>query len=461
MEKSLDIKLADIHSNPNSKAFILADAKDADMAFGVAAPGRSPEHVDGGFRSLLEFRELIRQGIGQGLLDIMLMSVSMNEVLTIRERLFDGSLMTPAIRANDTTDIHVARGSSYPKAPSRPFRTALIDHAQAGRILTEEDDESNRHLGANLGLYSMTFNNDVNLDLASLEAYRDFRIEAETKGFRHFLEIFAPNALVNPVSNEMLGHFINDMIARCLAGVASPGRPLFLKMAYTGPKAMEELVKYDPHLVPGILGGSAGTTYDAFKLLADAKKYGARAALFGRKINNAEHQLAFIQFLRMIADGEIAPEEAVRAYHGVLQGLGIKPARTLDKDMETTDQALSYGGGTTVTVPRKFPPAAKPAAPLVGHAGSAALAAGSACRTCGTSQLGTQPGSARHAEPGLAGQNLHALRTPPAAPQYSSRPASSAVDVQWPLKPDGLPDFAKMTSAQRLAYHTARIHRIG
>ncbi len=430
MEKTLDIKLADIHGNPNSKAFILADAKDADMAFGVAAPGRSPEHVDGGFRSLGEFRDLIRQGIQQGLLDIMLMSVSMNEVITIRERLFDASPMTPAIRANDTTDIHVARGSSYPKAPSRPFRTALIDHAQAGRILTEDDDESCRHLGANLGLYSMTFNNDVDLDRASLEAYREFRVEAELKGFRHFLEIFAPNALVNPVPPELLGHFINDMIARSLAGVAMAGRPVFLKMAYTGPKAMEELVSYDPHLVPGILGGSAGTTYDAFKLLADAKKHGARAALFGRKINNAEHQLAFIQFLRMIADDQIGAAEAVRAYHGVLQGLGIKPNRTLEKDMEMTDQALSYSGdGAKVTVPgsvrKSFSP--KPAA----------------------------------AAPAPAARPAFKPAAVAAAPQYSSRPDAPKVDVQWPLKADGLPDFAKMTSAQRLAYHTARINRIG
>ena len=88
--------------------------------------------------------------------------------------------------------------------------------------------------------------------------------------------------------------------------MTAKGRPLFLKMVYHGPKAMEELVHYDPHLVVGILGGSAGTTYDAFKLLSEAKKYGARVALFGRKINNAENQLAFIRFLRLIADGEIA-----------------------------------------------------------------------------------------------------------------------------------------------------------
>ena len=56
----------------------------------------------------------------------------------------------------------------------------------------------------------------------------------------------------------------------------SAGRPLFLKMVYHGPKAMEEQVLYDPHLVVGILGGSAGTTRDAFQLLHDAQKSSPR-----------------------------------------------------------------------------------------------------------------------------------------------------------------------------------------
>src|SRR5262249_27262741 len=129
-------------------------------------------------------------------------------------------------------------------------------------------------------------------------------------------------------------------------------RPLFLKMVYHGPKAMEELVRYDPHLVVGILGGSAGTTYDAFKLLSEAKKDGARGALFGRKINNAENQLAVVRFLRWIADGEITTEEAVRAYHGVLQQLGMNPHRPLEEDMQLQTNVMSYGGnGRAVSIP--------------------------------------------------------------------------------------------------------------
>ena len=37
MIKSLDAKLAEIKANPAAKTFVLADAKDADMAFGVQA----------------------------------------------------------------------------------------------------------------------------------------------------------------------------------------------------------------------------------------------------------------------------------------------------------------------------------------------------------------------------------------------------------------------------------------
>jgi sugar/nucleoside kinase (ribokinase family) len=44
----------------------------------------------------------------------------------------------------------------------------------------------------------------------------------------------------------------------------------------------------------GVLGGSVGTTHDAFELPHSAKRYGARVALFGRKINAAEHQLSFV-----------------------------------------------------------------------------------------------------------------------------------------------------------------------
>ncbi|MGI8905746.1 MAG: hypothetical protein ACR2IE_04560 [Candidatus Sumerlaeaceae bacterium] len=346
MQKSLYRKLADIHANPaTSRAFILADAKDADMAHGLRSPGSNTgaaacEKPAGCYRSLAEYRQLMRDVTRQGLVDIMLMSASSNEVLTIEERIFDGSSVTPAARANDTTDIHVVRGGKYTSQPSRPFRTATIDQIQCGKVDCTADE---RRLGADLGLYSMTFTNDTELDRETLLQYRDFRIEAERKGFRHFLEVFDPN-VPGAVPPDELPLFIADHIARVLAGVPRRGRPIFLKIAYHGPAAMEALVNYAPDLVPGILGGAAGTTFDAFHQLWEAKKYGARAALYGRKINNSEHQLAFIEFLHRIANDEIGPEEAVRAYHGVLQSLKIQPQRELDDDLQLTIVASSYAG---------------------------------------------------------------------------------------------------------------------
>jgi hypothetical protein len=404
VEKSLDVKLAKIKADPSCRAFIIADAKDADMAYGVAAPGKSPEHHahEGRFRSLPEYRECIRQVVRQGLVDIMLMSAHTNAILTIQERLFDNSPITPAGRVNDTTDIHVVRGSVYTGEPSTPFRTATIDHIQCGKV---DCAPAERVQGANLGLYSITFNNDTQRDHRTLDAYKAFRIEAERKGFRHFLEVFDPNAAVNPVPPDKLGGFINDMIVRALAGVPDVGRPLFLKMVYHGPKATEELAAYDPQLIIGILGGSSGTTYDAFKLISEAQKYGAKVALFGRKINNAEHQLAFVEMLRRIVDGRITPEDGVRAYHGILQGLGITPYRSLEDDLTLQTAVMSYAGsGTTVAVPSPPAPPARP----------------------------------------------------PATPA-PARPAPSRTDGAVPYKADGTPDFAAMTPAQRLEYHRQRL----
>ena len=194
MNKSLDQKIARILADRSCKDFILADAKDADMAYGIAAPGRSPEHhaQEGRFRSLDEYRELIRENVRQGLVDIMLMSASTNEVLTLQERLFDDSPVTPAVRANDTTDIWAAQGGVYLGEPLEPFRSASIDQAMCGK---PQCGPQERTRGADLGLYSVTFNNDLALDHRTLEAYRAFREEAAAKGFRHFLEVFDPNAL--------------------------------------------------------------------------------------------------------------------------------------------------------------------------------------------------------------------------------------------------------------------------
>ncbi|MFL5245662.1 MAG: hypothetical protein ACJ8FY_26500 [Gemmataceae bacterium] len=425
--KSLDQKLSRIHADPSGcKDFILADAKDADMAFGIGAPGLSPEAHSGElrYRTLAEYRATIQQIVKQQLVDIMLMSASTSEVLTQIKRLFDNSSITPAARANDTTDVHVLRGGKYLADPSLPFRSASLDHIQCGHLDCTPEE---RQRGVNLGLYSITFNNKTGPDRDALENYKEFRLEAERKGFRHFLEVFDPNH-PNAVDPEKLPSFINDAIARTLAGVTAAGRPLFLKIVYHGPKAMEELVRYDPHLIIGILGGGAGTTYDAFKLLSEAKKYGARVALYGRKINNAENQLAFIHLLRYIADGEVTAEEAVRAYHGVLQSLGIKPQRSLQDDMVLQTSVMSYGGNAvSISFPVKLPKPMKAAA-------------------------GSQKSCSCKVEKPAANGSQHA--------ECSCPPASQAPAPEDHASSNGVTDFSKMSNAEKIAYHRARWTRI-
>jgi hypothetical protein len=92
--------------------------------------------------------------------------------------------------------------------------------------------------------------------------------------------------------------------------------------------------------VPGILGGASGTTMDAFTLLAKARRHGGRAALFGRKINNAEDQLLMIELLRRVADGHTDPADATRAYHDGLRARGIKPYRAIEDDLKVTAPEL-------------------------------------------------------------------------------------------------------------------------
>src|SRR2546430_1374917 len=115
---------------------ILRAPDGADLAPAIGAPGRSPEAHSGElrYRTLAEFRDIIGQIVEQGLVDIMLMSASTSEALTIHKRIFDRSPITPAARANDTTDIHIVRGSKYPTHPSLPFRTATLDHIQCGHL---------------------------------------------------------------------------------------------------------------------------------------------------------------------------------------------------------------------------------------------------------------------------------------------------------------------------------------
>ena len=140
-----------------------------------------------------------------------------------------------------------------------------------------------------------------------------------------------------------MGAFVNDSIVRTLAGLTSTERPLFLKVAFNWPYALEELVNCDPGLVVGILGGSAGTTRDTFELLAQAERHGARVALFGRKIQQAQSQSDLVRLMRSVLRRDLSPEQAVQEYHQSLYSQALLPRRTLEEDLAITESVLRQG----------------------------------------------------------------------------------------------------------------------
>lgn len=322
MLKTLDTKLESIRAGRYAKRdFIIADAKDGDMAFGCATAGRDKY---GRLRPLSAYRDDMVRVTQSGLVDIMLMSLSSAEAMAATD-LFGGSPVTPAVRLNDTSEIWHARGASYPKHMMRNFRSARLDRALPV---------------APLGLYSVTFYNDLDRDHTTLEAFAQFRDEASEAGMKYFLEVFNPQIPV-AVDGDFT-RYNNDMIVRCLAGVSEKERPVFLKAAYNGPAATEEIAGYDPgSIVFGVLGGGAGTTRDCLELVRQAEKYGARVALFGRKIYQSENSVLMVRAMRRLLEEGLTSAEGVKAYHGDLHAAGAKPFRSLEDDLVVTETILA------------------------------------------------------------------------------------------------------------------------
>ncbi len=321
-----DTKLARIKAGNYSRGdFIIADAKDGDMGPSIRScgPKLAKDATFTHYRTRAEFLDQVRAVIAQDVIDILLASASNLEILN-EAGAFEGGSVKSAFRANDATDIWVGRGAGYAKQPSRPYRTASIEASRRQ---------------SDLGLYSITFNNDLDADYHSQLAFLDFVDDASDNDFNYFLEVFNPNVDTG-IDPDLQPYYVNDCICRTLAGLTRAQRPQFLKIAYNGPKALDELASYDPDLVVGVLGGGAGTARDTFELIHQAEKYGARVALFGRKINLAEDPLAMVKLMRAVADGEVAPEEAVKAYHGALSASGQRPLRSLEDDARITEKVL-------------------------------------------------------------------------------------------------------------------------
>ncbi|WP_420438014.1 hypothetical protein [Candidatus Poriferisodalis sp.] len=318
--KTLDAKLDALAARPDGGDFIICYAADPDMGGGLRPT------IGQGIDPAV-WRDEMAAITEAGHTDILLASVSTMDHLARDRGLFRESPVTPAIRANDTTDIWMVRGGSYSTQPSRPFATTTVREAMYGTLHPVPDQA----VDVPLGLWSITFNNDLEADERSLLRYRDFRAEAAQEGFRHFVEVFNPN-VADPGIDGPVGDYVNDCIARMLAGVPRASRPEFLKVAYNGPHALEDLVR-GIDVVVGVLGGPPSTANDSFTLVRDVKRSGGRVALFGRRIKVADSPILFCELLRRVADDELSPEDATREYHGRLTAAGITPSRSLEDDL--------------------------------------------------------------------------------------------------------------------------------
>ena len=243
MTTRMDTKLRNIREGRYKPAdFIIADAKDGDAGAGVTCAGFDHTGAAGPRpRTRAELLDQIDALVKQDILDIMLLTVSNLELLHERGT-FAGSAVKPAIRANLSTDCWGGvRHGTHSQFPSRPFRSVTISRAMTG---TAHPSPGAPITGTDLGLYSVTFMNDLESDTHALEEFKLFREEAQANNFKYFYEVFNPNVDIG-MSQEQIGSFLNDMILSSLAGLTKAERPEFLKIPFNGPKALEELSGFD------------------------------------------------------------------------------------------------------------------------------------------------------------------------------------------------------------------------
>jgi DhnA family fructose-bisphosphate aldolase class Ia len=268
-------------------------AADALVSGGVQGLGRN----GGRYRTRPEFLELIRRVAADGAVDGILMTPADAEQLAQIERLFDGIDVTPIVRMNAETNLWNPRFGNYRQQYSLPFSTVPV--LEAGYC-----DAMARNCRVQLGLYSITLNNDVYHDEATLNAYLRFaQTVGQMDGFAHFLEVFLPNTNRRGLGDEQCGAYVADSIVRTMSYLRLRERPLLIKTEYTTPAVWRELCAFDPTVAVGALGGPRTTTRNTLRLAADVVANGGRAVLFGRSIFDDEDPGAVCLALRAVLDG--------------------------------------------------------------------------------------------------------------------------------------------------------------
>ncbi len=74
--------------------------------------------------------------------------------------------------------------------------------------------------------------------------------------------------------------------------------------------------------------------------MKQGEKYGARVALFGRKVYFSEDSVLILRAMRRVIEEQISSQDGVKAYHADLAAAGIAPHRALADDLELTEDIL-------------------------------------------------------------------------------------------------------------------------
>ena len=294
---------------------------------------REPDGSWTRYRTRAEFLDQIRAIVRAGLLDIMLMSASNTELL-IHEGLFKNSPVTPAIRANDTSDIWRMRGaalhdllrarSARPRSPGRctaprhpvPAAPAPISASTRSPSTTTSTPICLRSKPSPIS--APTLPRSASAISSGVQPERRF-----------------PASLP-----DVLPAYVNDAIPALPRLRHRADRPQFLKIVYNGPKALEELTSFDPAGDRGVLGGG-GRHHPRLPASCFAGRTLRRTRrLVGREISLAETPLAIVATRRAPVAGAGRRRRPCKAYHGELQKQRIKPQRPLEDDMAITEAVL-------------------------------------------------------------------------------------------------------------------------
>jgi hypothetical protein len=299
-----------LHRHP-----IFVFAADAPASVGLTGLGqeRSPRPHP---RTRPEYLDLLRAIVADGYIDGLLMAPADAEALVVQERLFAASPVTPMVRMNAETGIWNPRHGAYRQQPSYPFPTVPVPDAQFCEGLICEARECH----VRLGLYSITLNNDVRYDEATLTAYLRFAREVgNTPGFDHVLEVFLPNLNLPGLDRAQRGEYVADSIVRLLSYLRSHQRPLFIKTEFTTPEVWRALCDFDPTVVIGALGGPYLNSRATLQLAYEVIQNGGRVILFGRTIFLEQNPRLICRYLRAVLDGQMAPDQAHAEYQAEMR----------------------------------------------------------------------------------------------------------------------------------------------